>query len=263
MRRFTRTLFVFVALITAAAAGPIIYVADFNDPSKIGLLDLGTGIFSQTGTTDAGELVNGPGNGLYGFRENGDWVKVAANGVTTFIGNSGLVVDEPARLLDGTIYATDINHDLYTINGATGAATKIGATGFVDPPGGLFAVALIAGQTNNLYAIATSLDPNTGNVIDHARLFQINRNTGAATYVANVADDFVTCAIVLNGVAYTFDFLGGVDTLNLSTGALSPLYDLSGQLEGIHGVAAVPEPATYGLALLGGLVILISRHKRC
>lgn len=262
MKRFMTTIFVFLALTAMATGGPILLVSDFSDPAKIGTLDLGTGVFTQTGTTDAGELVNGPGNGVYGFRENGDWVKVAANGATTFIGNSGLALDEPARLADGTIYATDINHDLYIINGLTGGATLVGSTGFVDPAGGAYAVSLISGQTNTLYAIATSIDLNTFVPIDHARLFQLDRATGAATYIANVANDAVTCSIVINGVTFMFDFFGGVSTLDLNTGAVNPLYDLSGSLSGFHGIAEVPEPSTWAMGVLGLSAVVLRRRFR-
>jgi outer membrane protein assembly factor BamB len=207
--------------------------------------------------------VNGPGNGVYGFRENGDFVKVGPTGATTLVGNSGLAVDEPARLADGTIYATDLAHNLYRINGATGAATLVGPTGFVDPAGAVYAVALIAGQTNTLYAVATALDPNTFDVVKHAQLVQLNRNTGAASFIANVNNDFVTCALIINGTTYLFDFNSGVSTLNLATGVATPLYDLSSSLEGVHGVALLtPEPASVVMFGIAGALFALGVRRR-
>lgn len=246
----------------SAHAAPIVLVTDFSDPARLGRLDLGTGVYSPYATTNVGEIFNGPGGSIVGFRENGDFVRVnGGTGVTTFVGPSGIQIDEPAQLADGTIYTTDVGHRLYTVNPATGATTLRGSTGFVDPAGGAFFVALLAGQTNTLYAIATSVNLTTFDPIDHARLFKIDRNTGAPTFVANVANDFVTCGILIGGKEYLFDFLGGVSTLNLTTGGVTPLYDLSATVGGIHGVASVPEPGTFAMGGLALLALGLLRRK--
>ena len=243
------------AQITAMAA-PIVYVTNFNDPIGFGTVDLSTGVYTAVGTIDVGELTRGPGGSVFGFRENGDWVSVnASTGATTFIGASGIAVDEPVHLADGTIYATDLSHNLYTINPNTGVATLVGSTGFADPLGGLFNVILLGGDTNTLYAVAPSYDGTTFSPIDHARLFQINRSTGAATFVANAGNDFITCGLLLSGTTYVFDFLGGISALNVGDGGMTSLFDLSSTVGGFHGVADAPEPGSLTLAAFGAAAL--------
>lgn len=258
-----KTIVAVAALHTAALAGPILYVTDFSAPHQLGSLDLATGTLTATGTASAGEILNGPGGALYAFDENGAFLRFFPNGTTSLIGSPGFQPDEPAGLADGTIYTTDFaTHNLYTINPSTGAALLVGSTGFINPAGSAYVLTLLAGQTNSLYAIATAFDPSF-NVVNHSKLYRLDRNTGAATFIANVNDDAVTCAIVISGVGYLFDFTGQVSSLDLSTGAVTPLYDLSASFNGFNGVAIAPEPSA--LAMMGAgliLVLLVGCGKR-
>ena len=255
-----------LALLTlagAAMAAPIVYVTNFSDPAGFGTVNLGTGVYTTIGSTDVGEITNGPGGGVFGFRENGDWVSVnRSNGATTLIGPSGIAVDEPTRLADGTVYATDLSHNLYTVNTATGATTLVGSTGFTNPAGGLYFVILLGGETDTLYAIAASVNAGDFSPIDHARLFRLNRLTGSATFVADVGNDAITCGLLLSGTEYIFDAFGGISSLDLATGALAPLFDLSASVGGFHGVAAAPEPAGIVLSGLGLLALGLTRLRQ-
>ena len=173
-----KTLLGLMAMAGITMAAPIVYVTNFNDPVGFGTVNLGTGVFTPIGATDVGEIVNGLGGSIFGFRESGDWVSLnASSGATTLIGPSGISVDEPVRLADGTIYATDSSHNLYTVNPATGVTTLVGSTGFTDPAGGLYFVILLGGETDALYAVAASVNAGDFSPIDHARLFRLNRLT--------------------------------------------------------------------------------------
>ncbi len=265
--RIATILTVFAAAGIAALAGPIIYVADFSDPHNYGLLDLGSGVFNPIGTVAAGEFLNGPGKSLYAIDESGNLLKVSAsNGVTTTIGNLGFIADEPAGLADGSMYVSDVaTHILYRIDPTSGLATAVGPTGFTDPANGFTIVTLVAGDTNNLYSIVESFDPNTQSIIAHAKLYQLDRASGAATFITDLDDDNAACAAIFSGTLYLFDYTGQIQTANLVTGATTQLYDLSAVLNGINGVAEVPVPEPSTCLMTGlGLVAAtwIARRRR-
>jgi outer membrane protein assembly factor BamB len=223
---------------SVAAAGPSIFITDFG--GNFGTLKLENGVYSPIGTTSVFEITGGPGGGVHGFDGSGGFYSVASNGTDTFIRNTGLFTDEPASKPDGTIYMDDLlTHDLYRINPKTGATSLVGSTGFANPPGGVLFLTLIAGQTDTLYGI-TTIFKLTGGVLEHSRLYQIDRTTGTARFIVDVNDDNVDCALIAGGTAYLFDNTAQVSTLNLATGAVSPLYDLSASLGAIAGIALVP-----------------------
>ena len=228
-----------------------IFITDFL--GHFGTLKLKNGVYSPIGTTKVGEITGDPDAGVRGFDESGGFYSVAANGTDTLITQTGLHTDEPAFIrntdeqdskADGTLYMDDlITHDLYRIDPKTGAVSLVGFTGFANPtnpPGSVLFLTLIAGQTDRLYGITTGVD-STGKVIEHSRLYQIDRATGTARFIVDVNDDNVDCALIAGGTAYLFDNTAQVSTLNLATGAVTPLYNLSASLGGIFGIALMPD----------------------
>ena len=236
-----------------AEVEPNIFIADFS--GNFGILNLKNGVYLPIGTTKVGEITDGPGGGVVGFDAGGGFYSVAANGTDTLITQTGLHTDEPAFITntgldkderdskaDGTLYMDDLaTHDLYRINPKTGAIRLVGFTGFVNLLPDYLALTLIAGQTDRLYGITTGFDSTTGKVIEHSRLYKIDRETGTSRFIVDVNDDNVDCALIADGTAYLFDNTAQVSTLNLATGAVTPLYNLSASLGGILGIALIPD----------------------
>jgi hypothetical protein len=237
---------------STASAGPSIFITDFR--GNFGTLNLKNGVYSPIGTTMVGEITGDPSEGVRGFDGSGGFYSVAANGIDTLITQTGLHTDEPAFIrntgphtderdskADATLYMDDLfTHDLYRIDPKTGAISLVGFTGFANPTGGVLFLTLIAGQTDRLYGITTGVD-STGKIIEHSRLYQIDRATGTARFIVDVNDDNVDCALIAGGTAYLFDNTAEVSTLNLATGAVTPLYNLSASLGGILGIALMPD----------------------
>ena len=238
---------------STASAGPRIFIADFL--GNFGTLNLKNGVYSQIGTTMVGEITAGPAGGLRGFDGTGGFYRVSTNGTDTLITQTGLHTNEPAFITntgldtderdskaDGTLYMDDLaTHDLYRINAKTGAIRLVGFTGFVNLLPDYLTLTLIAGQTDTLYGITTGFDSTTGKVIEHSRLYKIDRETGTSRFIVDVNDDNVDCALIAGGTAYLFDNTAEVSTLNLGTGAVTPLYNLSASLGGIAGIALMSD----------------------
>src|ERR1700733_10465631 len=123
-----------VLLTTSASAGPIVYVVTGNQ--QFGTVNLATGAFTQIGpNTPEGEdgLVPGPNGSLLTLTFSGNLDSInPATGLTSVIGATGLAdcsnfpvspcgptsANELA-VYKGTIYATDISNNLYTVNPLT------------------------------------------------------------------------------------------------------------------------------------------------
>ncbi len=121
---------VLVLFTAPAAAATIVYaITDFQ---QFGTLDLTSGRFNQIGpdTPDSQDgLVMGPGGSFLALSISGYLESInPANGVVSLIGPTGLgdLANDMAEL-GGTLYATDFNNNIYTVNRTTGAATLIGA----------------------------------------------------------------------------------------------------------------------------------------
>src|ERR1017187_7603185 len=194
-----------------ASAGNLAYVVN---GFQFGTVDLVTGAFQQIGP-DPPEGVGGLVPGLNGslltlaFSGNLDSIN-PATGVTSVIGSTGLAdCSTPASAcgptsanmlggLGGTIYATDFNNDLYTVNPATGVATLIGLTGIpaipflplsTNPDGSFnFYDESLFGSGGTLYATfdAASFNPATFVIIPVVApsLYRIDTSTGLATLLA-------------------------------------------------------------------------------
>jgi hypothetical protein len=180
--------------------------------------------------------------------------------------------------LAGTIYATDFNNNLYTVNPLTGAATLIGSTGIP-------AVPAIPGSTNldgstnisfeslfgaggKLYATFDAITLNASftaiTVVISGNLYQINPSSGIATLIGPTAETLLG-DVDVNGTTYTFNnWKGQVVTLDLTNGNTSVVSSLgsSGFGEIICGASPTPEPASLALAGIGASMLLVSRRRR-
>jgi hypothetical protein len=175
------------------------------------------------------------------------------------LGNSALDTAE----LNGTVYETDLNQNLYTINTATGAATLIGPTG-IDPaptdPADLFDEAFFSAG-GNLYATWDSFNAATLALIDSPELYRIDPKTGAATEVGDTARQ-LDAAIDVNGVVYGFTATNQVLSLDLATGDPTLVANYDPAATFITGAAATPEPGYFALVGIGIAAIVIVRRRR-
>jgi hypothetical protein len=279
---------------TSASANSLVYVVSGKN-QQFGTVDLSTGAFSQIGPdTPEGEdgLVPGPSGSLLTLTYSGNLDSInPATGITTVIGATGLAdcsnypvspcgptsANDLARL-GGTLYATDISNNLYTVNPLTGAATLIGPTGIpADPanPGSTnpdgtsnaFDESLFSAG-GSLYAtfdaITINPSPFTVTPVISPDLYKINPATGLATLIGPTALT-IGAVVGVNGTFYAFNNMAGeVDTLDLTNGntnAVSYFPPDGGLL--VQGASAeAPEPASFAFIVIGIAAIAVSRLRR-
>ena len=273
-----------------ASAGTLVYAV--NGFQQFGTVDLASGAFSQIGpnTPEGGDgLVPGPNGSLLTLTFSGNLDSInPATGVTSVIGPTGLGdCTSPASpcgptsannlaKLGGTIYATDVSNNLYTVNPGTGAATLMGPTGIpplpfvllsTNPDGSVnaFDETLFAAG-GSLYAtfdaITIDFASFTITPVIPAALYEINPSTGIATLIAPTALN-LSAAVNLNGTLYAFNPAANqVVTLDLANGKTNFVSDLD-PAAGLNGGASpVPEPASITLAGIGIAAIVVSRRRR-
>jgi hypothetical protein len=273
-----------------ASAGILVYVVNGQ---QFGTVDLGTGAFNPIGPgtpQGADGLVPGPNGSLFTLTFSGDLDSInPATGVLSRIGATGLAdcstlaspcgptSSNAIAALGGTIYATDFNNDLYTVNPLTGAATLIGATGipavtFIPDatiPGGDtfdgFDESLFSAG-GNLYATfdAINIEPNPFTVtpIISPDLYQINPLTGHATLIGPTSLT-LGASLDLNGTIYTFDDMDSqVLALSLANGSTSFVSNFDPAAGVIDGAAPTPEPASIMLVGIGVAAVVVRRRKR-
>jgi hypothetical protein len=67
----------------------------------------------------------------------------------------------------------------------------------------------------------------------------------------------------VNGTSYAFnDLTNQIETLNLLTGAATPVGSFDPAAGVIQGAATTPEPASIALAVSGAIIILIIKRRR-
>jgi hypothetical protein len=298
-RRRLILIMAFATLAGVANAGPLVFVVTGGGPNgsgEFGTVDLTTGAFQQMGPTEP--------DGYFGLapRPNGSLVSLTyagnldsinpATGLPTRVGPTGLencVIPAPScgptsafslGSVDGEIYATDFQNDLYVVNPLTGAATLLsGHTGLPASPFVLgsqnpdgtfnFGDEAIWGSGGNLYVTYDAFVFNLAtrmisSIVVAPELYQINRVTGSATLLGPT-DLGIGGAVSVNGVSYEFnDVTRQIATINLSTGATNLIGSSFAVSVGpIQGAALTPEPASMALAGIGIAVIVVSRRRRC
>jgi hypothetical protein len=279
-----------------ARAGSLVYIE--SGGGAFGTLNLQTGAFQQIGPglSDVGQGLVPQANGsllTLGFDGTLDSIN-PVTGIETIgpkaLGDCSNYPISPCGAnsalafgsLNGTLYATDFAGNLYTINPATGQATKVGSTGlakvnFVPGPPPNPATGTWTGVDENLFTAGgklfanedfVTINPNSPNpvvgVVLADAIYQIDPTTGQATLVAPTLTPLNTFVHV-NGTEYGFDVnVGQVVSLSLTDGnyAVVSSYDPTvGEITGASPV--VPEPAPLALGAVGVAMILVSgRRKR-
>lgn len=273
----------FVLLSVPASAGPLVYVVS----DSFGTIDLSTGAFTRIGpgAPEQSDGLSPAANGRFyslGFGGNLDSID-PATGIASVIGVTGLDTcilpsdscgpNSANNLVSfgGTLYATDLSNNLYTVDPATGKATLKGPTGIPPLPYHLLATNS-DGSTNTfdetlftaggkLFATFDAHQINfatfTFNTVVAPALYQINPVTGIATRIAHTANT-LSATVNVNGAVYAFNAqLGQVVTLDLTNGHTSFVSNLDPAAGLIGGAAFVtPEPASQALAGFGLLAML-------
>ncbi len=273
-----------------ASADTIAYVVN---GAQFGTVDLTSGAFTQIGP-DMPEgtegLVPGPGGSLLTLGFTGNLDSINPNtGITTVAGATGLAdcsnypispcgptSANDLGVLGGTLYATDIANNLYTVNPLTGKATLIGSTGIpavpaipdsVNPDGTFNAFdETLFSASGKLYATFDAIkilpSPFTVTQVIAPDLYQINPLTGHATLIGPTALT-LGGAITVNGTTYVFDdMVSEVLALNLSNGNTTFVGNFDPAAGVIGGASPAPEPASLALAAFGLVAFGFRRLRR-
>jgi hypothetical protein len=246
------------ALISYALSGSVLadsIAYEGTGTGNFGMIDLDTGAFTAIGSgfgfTPSGlATYNGT---LYtaSYNSNGTLYSVnTTTGNLTQIGNSS--VDYAGGLGSTTsgLFAIGNNGDLYSINPGNGVATEIGPTG------------VSLGSWRDLSSGGSQLYFGNG-----PNLYAINTSTGAATLVGSFGSPASIGAMVYeNGTMFGGDQGRGlIDTINLTTGAATPIAGAAAS--DVWGLAPlttpVPLPAAAWLMLSGlvGLGAIVRKRK--
>jgi len=221
---------------------------------QFGALDLSSGSFLPIGPgvppDVGGGLVQGRGTSLLTLTFSGNLDAIDPfTGQTSIIGATGLrdcsapgsydpnCANVIGRLAGG-FFATDLANNLYSVDPATGAASLIGPTGMpavtvapfsqnADGSFNVFSENLVSahGKLYANFATATTDFVTVTPVIPGA-LYQIERSTGRATWIAPT-DTNITAMVNVNDTVYAFDvYTNQVLTLDLKTGQTAPVSDI-------------------------------------
>lgn len=210
------------------------------------------------------------------------------NGAYTHIANLGFTPDGLARTADGTLYAVDSVSNLRTVDTSTGASSVVGSLGngiqgiVASPDGTLFGysgsslytinpasgAATLVGSFGTSFSQDSMAFDTTGNAYlegggatGNTSLYRIDTATGAATLVG--ATGFrITSLDYESGRLYGFG-TNGIDWVSTTTGAGTYAAGIflsnpgaphpQGNFVGAVSAAAVPEPGSLALLIIGGL----------
>lgn len=267
--RLNRIVFAVSLVAIVPSFATTVYVA--ADDNNLYTIDPTTGVSTLVGNmgvemTDIA-LSNGVMFGV-SFPVSGPDSLYAINpstGAATLIGPTGVFLNALQFSPDGTtLYAAGgaplcgptpphptACDTLYTVNTTTGAATPVGAAGSYNSSGDLeFA--------SNLYL--TSATSTTD------QLFTVDPTTGAGTPLGDIgyAQVYGLAYVPETGTLYGFNDVGNnVISINTGTGAGTFVAKYSGSFEILGAAAAVPEPKSAGILVVGFgvLVGVLVRRK--
>jgi hypothetical protein len=268
-RKLIASLMLFAA---SASASSLVYVVTYG--GQFGTMDATTGAFNQIGpiTSDPiGGLAYGPTGTLLGVSFGGNLESInPSTGAISLIGATGLgpalaTAAFATGQLGSTVYETDGSNNLYTINTTTGIASEIGATGLpqcpsVTDPDDIGDEALF-GANGNLYLTFDAFDAVTNAVVYAPELYQLNPTTGVATLIGSTAFG-IDAAVLVNGTVYGFVSDNTVVSLNVANGDTTFVTNYDPNAMDVLGAAAVPEPASFGLAAIGIAAVLVAKRRR-
>lgn len=275
-----------VVFTACASADSLVYVV--TDTQQFGTVDLNTGAFHQIGVnTPEGQadLVAGPNGSLLSLTFSGNLEAInPATGAVSVIGATGLGGSAfDLAEVGAAVYATNLDNNLYSINTVTGAAHLIGPTGMpaapLSDPNAVFDESLY-GFSGKLYATfdAFDLPVSSPGVITPPGLYQIDPSTGVATLVGSTMLG-LSASVDVNNAFYAFheglsdpSCVGPAPvpcrsdaqllTLNLANGNTGFAGDVDPNATAILGATPVPEPISFGLALIGIGAIVLMRVRR-
>lgn len=256
--------------------------------NQLGTIDITTGVFAPIGSEIEGSmgLTYSATGSLVTLSFNGNLNRInPVTGVSTAIGPTGLGdCSSPASPcgpnavntiggLDGTLYATDLAHNLYSVNSTTGAATLMGSTGIPAVPfvplstnsDGTFNAydETLFGANGKMYLTFDAFTVNSstfelGTVLIPDRLYQIDPATGLAT-VVGPTDLNLAAAAFVNGSTYAFNGnTNQILTLDVASGRTNIVtnYDSPGILV---GAVVTPEPLSIALTAIGISFVIAGR----
>jgi hypothetical protein len=292
-RRAIISLLAAASAIVPAYADPVLYAV--NAFQQFGVIDVETGVFTQIGSNtpevNAG-LVPGPNGTLTTLTVSGNLDSInPATGVATLVGATGLGdCSTPASpcgptaastigMLNGQVYATDLQNDLYRINQATGAATLIRATVFPGLPADFVPAALNPDGTVNIYdqalfgfagnlfstfdAYRFDFGTGTETAVVSPNLYRIDPLTGIATLVGPTEEANLGAAVAVNGSVYAFDNVTSqIFTLDVTNGSTTFVSDFDPAFPVVLGASPVPEPRPLALSGIGILIGLFWRWRK-
>jgi len=219
------TLLMAGSLAMSARAQNDVYAVEFNTGDNgFGIINLMNGDFteiSDLGATLYNDIAYAPDGTLFGIANNGSSLVTfdSTNGAVTTVASldvPGLesIAFDPS---DGVLFGAAQN-GLYTIDPTTGASTFIGSFG--DPYNLNLAQNIRFDSDGNLYLSNTS---------DNTDIYQVNTNTGSATFVGEATG--YANLMLMNGSQYMY----GVSIPSINGADAPPVlvsFDLSSFVDG-------------------------------
>lgn len=246
-----------------------LYIISQGDGSLIStqgaLIDASGAGYGLTGMVFSGGL-------LYGSTSNASPTNAAhlvtinpLNGAVTDIGAfamGGTMSDLTVK--NGIIYGwqSSGNHDLYTVNTITGAATIVGSSGNPGFGGG----GLAADSAGNMF-VSPNFQSGGGT---NGNFYSVNSGTGAITLIGAHSGNTIGA---INAMQFIGSTLYGMESnrsspaltkltaINTATGAVTELGNSIDNLDAIAFSNPVPEPASFAVLGLGALALLRRRRK--
>jgi hypothetical protein len=212
------------SLAMSARAQNNVYAVEFNTGDNgFGIINLMNGDFTEIadlGSTLYNDIAYAPDGTLFGIANNGSSLVTfdSTNGAVTTVASLDVPgLESIAYAPDGTLFGAAQN-GLYTIDPTTGTSSFVGSFG--NPYNLNLAQNIRFDADGNLYLSNTS---------DNTDIYQVNTNTGSATFVGEIAG--YSDLILENGSQYMY----GVSIPSINGSAAPPVlvsFDLSSFVDG-------------------------------